>query len=93
MTDKEEQKSRVIERYESIYKRIGGNIKKYRIKAKLTQEQLADKSPKLDRAKISDMENGKEDFMFSTLLEVANGLNIDVEKLTKKERTVRRKGD
>ncbi|GGG88327.1 hypothetical protein GCM10007415_22930 [Parapedobacter pyrenivorans] len=90
MTDKEEQKSRVIEKYEGIYKRIGSNIKKYRNKAKLTQEQLADKSPKLDRAKISDMENGKEDFMFSTLLEVANGLNVDVEKLTKKERMVKK---
>lgn len=87
MTDKEEQKGAMIEKYQSIYKRIGGNIKRYRKKGKLTQEQLADKSPKLDRAKISDMENGKEDFMFSTLLEIANGLNVDVEKLIKKERT------
>lgn len=76
----------MIEKYENIYKRVGGNIKTFRKKAKLTQEQLADKSPTLDRAKISDMENGKEDFMFSTLLEIANGLNIDVEKLTKKEK-------
>lgn len=91
MTDKEEQKNIVTEKYRSIYGRIGGNIKKFRKKAKLTQQQLADKSPKLDRAKISDVENGKEDFMFSTLLEIANGLNIDVEKLTKKERTVRKK--
>lgn len=90
MTDKEEQKNGVIVKYGSVYKRIGSNIKKYRKRAKLTQEQLADKSTKLDRAKISDMENGKEDFMFSTLLEIANGLNIDVEKLIKKERTVKK---
>ena len=93
MTDKQEQKSGITEKYEGIYKRIGSNIRKCRKKAKLTQEQLADKSTKLDRAKISDMENGKEDFMFSTLLEIANGLNIDVEKLTKKERVVKKKGD
>ena len=89
MADKEEQKSRVTEKHEIIYKRIGTNIRKCRNKAKLTQAQLADKSPKLDRAKISDMENGKEDFMFSTLLEIANGLNIDVEKLTKKEKSIK----
>ena len=89
MTDKEEQKNAAIGKYGSIYKRIGRNIKKYRKKTKLTQEQLADKSEKLDRAKISDMENGKEDFMFSTLLEIANGLNIDVERLTKKEKTIK----
>lgn len=85
MADNKEQKNNVIEMYGSIYKRIGRNIKNFRKKAKLTQSQLANKSPKLDRAKISDMENGKEDFHFSTLLEIANGLNIDVEKLTRKD--------
>lgn len=83
------QKDTAIEKHQGVYKRVGENIRAFRKTAKLTQEQLADKSPKLDRAKISDMENGKEDFMFSTLLEIANGLNVDVEKLTKKEKAIK----
>ena len=74
-----------ISKYGDIYKRIGKNIKSCRKKAGLTQQQLADKCPKLDRSKISDMENGKEDFMFSKLLDIADGLDVDVEKLTKAE--------
>ena len=74
------------EKYLEIYSRIGKNLKKRRLELNLTQEQLAKKTSKVDRAKISDIENAKEDFMFSTLFEIANGLDIDVEKLTKKER-------
>ncbi|GAA4778479.1 hypothetical protein GCM10023231_01310 [Olivibacter ginsenosidimutans] len=75
----------MIEKHKGVYKRIGKNIRKQRKEANLTQEQLAEKSAKLDRAKISDMENGKEDFMFSTLMEIAEGLEVDVELLIKKE--------
>lgn len=85
MTDTQGQKNIAISKYGNIYKRIGKNIRLYRKKAGLTQQELADKIPKLDRAKISDMENGKEDFMFSKLLDIADGLNVDVEKLTKGE--------
>ncbi|MBD1433766.1 helix-turn-helix transcriptional regulator [Sphingobacterium sp. DN00404] len=77
----------MVNKYLEIYKRIGFNLKQERKKAKLTQGQLAEKTAKLDASKISDIENGKEDFMFSTLLEIANGLGIDIEKLTKGERT------
>jgi len=76
----------MINRFSDIYSRIGSNLKRERKKARLTQVQLAEKIPKVDDAKISNIENAKEDFMFSTLLEIANGLNIDVEKLTKKGR-------
>jgi len=74
----------MIDKYSEIYKRIGSNLKKERKKARLTQVQLAEKNTKLDASKISDIENAKEDFMFSTLLELANGLGVDVEKLIKK---------
>ena len=73
----------VINKYLEIYKRIGSNLKKERKKARLTQVQLAEKTTKLDASKISDIENAKEDFMISTLLEIANALDIDVEKLIK----------
>ncbi len=71
------------DKYGEIYARIGKNIKKRRSELKLTQDQLAKRTSKIDRAKISDIENAKEDFMFSTLLELANALEIDVEELTK----------
>ncbi|MGX9986851.1 helix-turn-helix domain-containing protein [Soonwooa purpurea] len=58
------------------YKYIGTKIKEKRSELKLTQEQLANKISKMDRSKISDMENGKEDFHFSTLLKVCDALEI-----------------
>lgn len=74
------------EKHIEIYSRIGKNIRNRRLELKLTQEQLAKKTSKVDRSKISDMENGKEDYMLSTLLELANGLNIDIEELVKKKK-------
>lgn len=78
-----EKLNKMINKYSDIYKRVGLNLKRERKKAKLTQEQLAENTNKIDSAKISDIENAKEDFMFSTLLEIANGLNIDIDRLTK----------
>ncbi|RYF26335.1 MAG: XRE family transcriptional regulator [Flavobacteriales bacterium] len=60
-----------------IYKRIGANVRLIRKTAGLTQKDLATKCI-VDRSKISDIENGKEDFMFSTLLAIAKGLGVDV---------------
>ncbi|MBE5320030.1 helix-turn-helix transcriptional regulator [Pedobacter sp. MR2016-19] len=69
-----------MEKHTDIFKIIGLNVKAYRKKAGLTQQELADKFSG-DRSKISDIEHGKEDFMFSTLLDIAEGLNVDVKKL------------
>lgn len=70
--------------FKIVYKRIGANIRTKRKELKLTQEALAMKVvPKLDRSKISDMENGKEDFTFSTLLRICVALNIHVEDIIK----------
>jgi len=51
-----------------------------------TQQQLADKVDKLDRAKISDIENGKEDFHFSTLLKIFDALDLEVEINVKRKK-------
>ena len=69
-----------MEKHKEIFKIIGFNVKAYRKKAGLTQQELADKFMG-DRAKVSDIENGKENFMLSTLLDIAEGLNVDVKKL------------
>ena len=42
---------------------------------------MAEKIPKFDRSKISDIENGKEDFLFSTLLKICNALDISLKEL------------
>lgn len=67
--------------FSEIYKRIGNSIKEKRKEKGLTQQQLADRVPKLDRSKVSDMENGKEDFMLSTLLKICEALEVEIEIL------------
>ena len=71
----------MIEEYKDIYITIGENLKAFRKHRNLTQEQLAQKINKLDRSKISDIENAKEDFMFSKILQVCTALEIDVTQL------------
>ncbi|WP_406823945.1 helix-turn-helix domain-containing protein [Pedobacter sp. KACC 23697] len=68
-----------MKKHTDIFKIIGLNVKAYRKKAGLTQQELADKFFG-DRSKISDIEHGKEDFMLSTLLDIADGLNVEVKK-------------
>ncbi|WP_313513789.1 helix-turn-helix transcriptional regulator [Sphingobacterium sp.] len=75
----------MINKYKNIYQRIGDNLKKERKKAVLTQDQLAQKTERLDKSKISNIENAKEDFMFSTLLELTNALEIEIEQLFRKK--------
>ncbi|KMQ70156.1 helix-turn-helix transcriptional regulator [Chryseobacterium koreense] len=65
---------------------LGDLIRRKRKKTGLTQQALADKIPKLDRAKISDIENGKEDFHFSTLLKICEALDTTLEKIINNEK-------
>lgn len=73
------------DKHSELFKRIGKNLRKKRVELGLTQKQVADKIPKMDRAKISDMENGKEDYVFSKLLNVCDALNMTIEEAIKKE--------
>jgi DNA-binding XRE family transcriptional regulator len=69
------------ENFIEIYKRVGKSIRNKRKEKGLTQQQLADKDLKLDRAKISDIENGKEDFHFFTLLKICEALDMDIKEV------------
>lgn len=71
------------EKFVTIYKTIGKNLRDKRKEKNLSQQQLADLAGKIDRSKISDIENGKEDFLFSTLLKICFALNINIEQLFK----------
>lgn len=68
--------------YADEYKKIGLNILcKRRIKG-LSQEHLASLA-KVSRARISDIERGKETFKLDTLLAIANALEMDYKELLK----------
>ena len=68
------------------FETLGNFIRTKRKRMRLTQQSLADKIPKLDRSKISDIENGKEDFHFSTLLKICEALDTTFEKLVNNKR-------
>lgn len=71
-------------KFKYIYKKVGENIKALRKMRNLSQKSLALLvEPKMDRSKISDMENGKEDFTFSTLLRLCAALDVKLEDITK----------
>ncbi|WP_442587764.1 helix-turn-helix domain-containing protein [Pedobacter sp. AW31-3R] len=67
--------------HQKYYRTIGENIRRIRLEQQLSQQRLADNCDKVDRAKISDIENAKEDFMFSTLLDVCDALHIQLAEL------------
>lgn len=71
------------DKFVNIYKTVGKNLKEKRKEKNLSQQQLADLASKMDRSKISDIENGKEDFLFSTLLKICGALDMDIEQLFK----------
>lgn len=68
----------MVRTFENDYKALGVKIKKRRIELNLGQEELAGMTvPKIDRSKISDIENGKEDFYFSTLLRICKAMDVE----------------
>lgn len=53
---------------------VGKFLRNLRLKSKLSQDQLAARCD-LTKSNISNIENGKKDFNFTTFLEYARGLN------------------
>ena len=64
------------------YTNLVKNIKYYRLKSNMTQEQLAEKSD-LSVSYIKQIESGKEfkNITFNTFSKIAKALNIDVKEL------------
>ncbi|MDX1922161.1 MAG: helix-turn-helix transcriptional regulator [Alphaproteobacteria bacterium] len=60
---------------------LGENIKKYRLALDLSQEELADKCG-FDRTYISMLERGKRNPSLINLIRLAEGLGINIAKLT-----------
>jgi len=65
------------------YKIIGVNIRRFRDKLNYSQDDLASRCS-VNRAKISKIENAREDYMFSTLLEVCKALGKTLQEIIQK---------
>ena len=60
---------------------FGVNLKALREKLNLSQDEVAARCD-VTKGNLSNIENGKKDFTYTTLLEIAKGLGITVSKLT-----------
>lgn len=61
-------------------KKLGENLKKLRLKKKLSQGDLA-KKLEVDRAYISNIENGRMNPTLSTLEKIAGALAVSIKEL------------
>jgi transcriptional regulator with XRE-family HTH domain len=69
--------------------RIGANLLRLRTEKGLTQEQLSYEC-EVDRAKISKIESGQANLYVTTLLDLAEGLNISPEELIDQSKSKRK---
>jgi len=61
-------------------KKLGKNLKMIRLKRKLSQGELS-KSLNVDRAYISNIENGRMNPTLSTLEKIAQALKVSIKEL------------
>lgn len=66
---------------EEILKKFGEHVKKIRLESGLTQDEVVLNSSKLTKGTVSDIENGKRNFAFTTLIDLAKGLNVSPKDL------------
>jgi transcriptional regulator with XRE-family HTH domain len=59
---------------EKILLAFGQHIKKLRTGLKLSQDEVVLNSDRLIKATVSDIENGKRNLSFTTLIDLAKGL-------------------
>lgn len=66
---------------DEILKKFGEHVKNLRLKSGLTQDDIVLNSSKITKGTVSDIENGKRNFAFTTLIDLAKGLNITPREL------------
>ena len=68
------------------YNNLSNNIKKYRLRKKLTQEQLAEKA-KCSTSYIKQIESKRnfKNVSFITITNISNALGINISELFKKD--------
>lgn len=73
------------EKYTKHLISVGKNIREARKNRNWSQDDLASRCETVNSAKISKMENAREDYNFTTLLEVCDALDTDVSTIVKIE--------
>lgn len=66
---------------DEILRKFGQHVKDLRIKSGLTQDEVVLNSAKITKGTVSDIENGKRNFAFTTLIDLAKGLNVSPKDL------------
>ncbi len=66
---------------EKILLKFGQHIRKLRIESNLSQDDVVMNSDRLVKATVSDVENGKRDLAFTTLIDLAKGLGRSPKEL------------
>lgn len=59
---------------DEILRKFGEHVKDLRTKSGLTQDEVVLNSTKITKGTVSDIENGKRNFSFTTLIDLAKGL-------------------
>lgn len=65
------------EKFFVYYDTIGKNVRNLRLEKNWTQEDLANRCS-VNAEQISRIENARRDYMFSTLLEICEALEVDI---------------
>lgn len=60
---------------QDILKQFGDHIRNLRIQSNLSQDDVVFNSERITKATVSDIENGKRNLSFTTLIDLAKGLN------------------
>ena len=60
---------------DNLLKKFGEHIKNLRVNSGFTQDDIVLNSNSITKATISDIENGKRNLSFTTLIDLAKGMN------------------
>lgn len=74
------------EKHRDFFVTVGNNLRDIRTEKGFSQQDVANRCD-VDRAKISSIETAKEDFVLTTLLEIADALEVDVRELLKAQQS------
>lgn len=61
--------------------RFGKHIKDLRVKSGLSQDDVVINSTRITKGTVSDIENGKRNLSFTTLIDLAKGLGVHPKEL------------
>lgn len=73
---------------DDILKKFGEHIRRLRVESGLSQDDIVLNSYKITKATISDIENGKRNLSFTTLIDLAKGMKRHPTELLNYDREI-----